>query len=89
MRSSDKYLIIFAFSFFGNIDKLSIVSRKDIPIFQDEFLKLNKAREMELRSLRKSAIELEEHSALLQNHVDNMESVVADLEQEVELTKVF
>ena len=39
---------------------------------------------MELRSLRKSAIELEEHSALLQNHVDNMESVVADLEQEVE-----
>ena len=43
---------------------------------------------MELRSLRKSAIELEEHSALLQNHVNNMESVVADLEQEVELTKV-
>ena len=43
---------------------------------------------MELRSLRKSAIEIEEHSALLQNHVDNMESVVADLEQEVELTKV-
>ena len=43
---------------------------------------------MELRSLRKNAIELEEHSALLQNHVDNMESVVADLEQEVELTKV-
>ena len=42
---------------------------------------------MELRSLRKNAIELEEHSALLQNHVDNMESVVADLEQEVELTK--
>ena len=65
------------------------MSRKDIPIFQDEFLKLNKAREMELRSLRKNAIEIEEHSALLQNHVDNMESVVADLEQEVELTKVF
>ena len=43
---------------------------------------------MELRSLRKNAIELEEHSALLQNHVDNMESVVADLEQEIELTKV-
>ena len=43
---------------------------------------------MELRSLRKNAIELEEHSALLQNHVDNMESVVADLEQDVELTKV-
>ena len=43
---------------------------------------------MELRSLRKNAIEIEEHSALLQNHVDNMESVVADLEQEVELTKV-
>ena len=43
---------------------------------------------MELRSLRKNAIELEEHSALLQNHVDKMESVVADLEQEVELTKV-
>ena len=70
-------------NFFGNIVKLIIVSRKDIPIFQDEFLKLNKAREMELRSLRKNAIELEEHSALLQNHVDNMESVVADLEQEV------
>ena len=64
------------------------MSRKDIPIFQGEFLKLNKAREMELRSLRKSAIEIEEHSALLQNHVDNMESVVAELEQEVELTKV-
>jgi len=58
----------------------------DIPIFRDEFLELNKARETELRSLKKTVSEFEEQNAVLQKHVDNMKSAVSKLERDVALT---
>ena len=59
----------------------------DIPIFREEFLELNKTRESELRSLRKTVSEFEEQNAVLQRHVDNMRSAVAKLDRDVTLTK--
>ncbi|KAK7889647.1 hypothetical protein WMY93_025207 [Mugilogobius chulae] len=41
-----------------------LVSRFDIPIFTEEFLDQNKAREAELRRLRKANIEFEEQNAV-------------------------
>ena len=58
----------------------------DIPIFRDEFLELNKARETELRTLKKTVSEFEEQNAVLQKHVDNMKSAVSKLERDVALT---
>ena len=58
----------------------------DIPIFRDEFLELNKAREAELRTLKKTVSEFEEQNAVLQKHVDNMKSAVTKLERDVALT---
>ena len=58
----------------------------DVPIFRDEFLELNKAREAELRSLKKTVNEFEEQNTVLQKHVDNMKSAVAKLEKDVALT---
>ena len=62
-------------------------SSVDIPIFRDEFLELNKAREAELRSLKKTVTEFEEQNSVLQKHVDNMKSAVTKLERDVTLTK--
>lgn len=62
-------------------------SSLDIPIFREEFLELNKARESELRSLRKTVSEFEEQNAVLQKHVDNMKSAVTKLERDVSITK--
>ena len=59
----------------------------DIPIFRGEFLELNKARESELRSLRKTVSEFEEQNAVLQKHVENMRSAVSKLERDVNSTK--
>jgi len=59
----------------------------DIPIFREDFLELNKAREADLRSLRKTVSEFEEQNAVLQKHVDNMRSAVTKLERDVALTK--
>ena len=70
-----------------NDDSRSSSSSVDIPIFRDEFLELNKAREAELRSLRKTVTEFEEQNAVLQKHVDNMKTAVTKLECDVTATK--
>ncbi|KAK3797934.1 hypothetical protein RRG08_014012 [Elysia crispata] len=48
----------------------------DIPIFTEEFLDHNKARDAELRQLRKQTTELEEQNAILSKHTDNMRQAV-------------
>lgn len=55
----------------------------DIPIFREEFLEHNKAREAELKSLRRRATEFEEQNAVLQKHVENLRTAIVRLEQEV------
>lgn len=54
----------------------------DIPIFTEEFLDHNKARETELRQLRKSNTEFEEQNAILSKHIDNMKAAISKLEVE-------
>ncbi|KAM9312857.1 high mobility group protein 20A [Gastrophryne carolinensis] len=56
----------------------------DIPIFTEEFLNHSKARETELRQLRKSNMEYEERNAALQKHVESMRSAVQRLESELQ-----
>lgn len=58
-------------------------SRFDIPIFTEEFLDQNKAREAELRRLRKANIEFEEQNAVLQRHIKDMYSAKERLEAEL------
>ena len=53
---------------------VSSSSTVDIPIFRDEFLELNKARETELRTLKKTVNEFEEQTAVLQKHVNTIKS---------------
>ncbi|KAF6723781.1 SWI/SNF-related matrix-associated actin-dependent regulator of chromatin subfamily E member 1-related [Oryzias melastigma] len=60
-----------------------IPSRFDIPIFTEEFLDQNKAREAELRRLRKANIEFEEQNAVLQRHIKDMNSAKERLEAEL------
>lgn len=55
----------------------------DIPIFTEEFLDQNKAREAELRRLRKANVEFEEQNAVLQKHIANMYSAKERLEAEL------
>ncbi|KAI5100173.1 high mobility group protein 20A isoform X3 [Silurus meridionalis] len=55
----------------------------DIPIFTEEFLNHSKAREAELRQLRKTNMEYEERNAALQKHVESMRSAVDRLEGDV------
>ncbi|XP_042334131.1 SWI/SNF-related matrix-associated actin-dependent regulator of chromatin subfamily E member 1-related [Sceloporus undulatus] len=57
----------------------------DIPIFSEEFLDQNKAREAELRRLRKVNTEFEEQNAILQKHTESMSSAKERLEQELAL----
>lgn len=54
----------------------------DIPVFTEEFLDHNKARESELRQLRKQTTELEEQNAILSKHIDNMKQAIERLEVE-------
>ncbi|XP_051979217.1 high mobility group protein 20A-like isoform X5 [Xyrauchen texanus] len=55
----------------------------DIPIFTEEFLNHSKAREAEMRQLRKTNMEYEERNAALQKHVESMRSAVERLEGDV------
>lgn len=57
--------------------------RFDIPIFTEEFLDQNKAREAELRRLRKANVEFEEQNAVLQRHIKDMYSAKERLEAEL------
>merc|ERR1719154_116510 len=54
----------------------------DVPIFTEEFLDHNKARELELRQLRKQTTEFEEQNAVLGKHIDSMKSAISKLEVE-------
>ncbi|XP_025082233.1 high mobility group protein 20A-like isoform X2 [Pomacea canaliculata] len=54
----------------------------DIPIFTEEFLDHNKARDAELRQLRKQTTELEEQNAVLSKHLDNLRGAVDRLQTE-------
>ncbi|TWW75786.1 HMG domain-containing protein HMGX1 [Takifugu flavidus] len=55
----------------------------DIPIFTEEFLNHSKAREAEMRQLRKTHMEYEERNAALQKHVESMRAAVERLEGDV------
>ncbi|XP_060641162.1 SWI/SNF-related matrix-associated actin-dependent regulator of chromatin subfamily E member 1-related [Anolis sagrei] len=55
----------------------------DVPIFTEEFLDQNKAREAELRRLRKANTEFEEQNALLERHTQSMSCAKERLEQEL------
>ncbi|XP_069078300.1 high mobility group protein 20A [Pleurodeles waltl] len=55
----------------------------DIPIFTEEFLNHSKAREAELRQLRKTNMDYEERNAALQKHVESMRTAVEKLEVDV------
>jgi len=52
----------------------------DIPIFTEEFLDHNKARELELKQLRKQTSEFEEQNAVLGKHIESMKSAISKLE---------
>ncbi|KAJ7998264.1 hypothetical protein DPEC_G00220830 [Dallia pectoralis] len=55
----------------------------DIPIFTEEFLNHSKAREVEMRQLRKTNMEYEERNAALQKHVESMRGAVERLDGDV------
>lgn len=57
----------------------------DLPIFTEEFLEFNKAREGELRQLKKQVGEMEEQNAVLGKHVETMKSAIGKLEMETNL----
>ncbi|KAF7237134.1 hypothetical protein EYD10_16143 [Varanus komodoensis] len=59
----------------------------DVPIFTEEFLDQNKAREAELRRLRKVNTEFEEQNSILQKHTESMSCAKERLEQELLLEK--
>uniref|UniRef100_A0A8C4QSP9 High mobility group 20A n=1 Tax=Eptatretus burgeri TaxID=7764 RepID=A0A8C4QSP9_EPTBU len=61
-------------------DRLSVF---DIPIFTEEFLDHNKAREAELRRLRKANVEFEEQNAVLSKHVQSLRAAVERIERDV------
>jgi len=54
----------------------------DIPIFTEEFLDHNRARELELRQLRKQTTEFEEQNAVLGKHIESMKCAISKLEVE-------
>ncbi|XP_058870906.1 SWI/SNF-related matrix-associated actin-dependent regulator of chromatin subfamily E member 1-related-like isoform X2 [Acipenser ruthenus] len=58
-------------------------SKFDVPIFTEEFLDQNKARESELRRLRKANVEFEEQNSVLQKHIEDMHSAKERLEAEL------
>ncbi|XP_035593537.1 SWI/SNF-related matrix-associated actin-dependent regulator of chromatin subfamily E member 1-related-like isoform X2 [Oncorhynchus keta] len=58
-------------------------NRFDVPIFTEEFLDQNKAREAELRRLRKANVEFEEQNAVMQKHISDMYSAKERLEAEL------
>ena len=60
----------------------------DIPIFTEEFLDHNKARELELKQLRKQTSEFEEQNAVLGKHIESMKSAISKLEVRV-ASKIF
>ncbi|XP_071547909.1 high mobility group protein 20A-like isoform X3 [Panulirus ornatus] len=66
----------------NNLESMNPQSALEIPIFTEEFLNHNKAREAELRQLRKSNTDYEEQNAILQKHIESMKNTVERLESE-------
>lgn len=58
------------------------MSAFDIPIFTEEFLAFNKARELEVRQLRKKCVDLEHQNSILNKHMDSIKVATAKLEAE-------
>ncbi|VDL90514.1 unnamed protein product [Schistocephalus solidus] len=69
------------------IDMASSPKTPRIPIFSEEFLAYNRQREMALRNLRKQATQLEEETALLSKHVENLTNASAKLELQIKSTE--
>lgn len=57
-----------------------VINGFDIPIFTDEFLELNRAREAELRQLRRNSSDFELQNASLSRIVESMRTAVDGLE---------
>lgn len=55
---------------------------EDIPIFTEAFLDHNKAKDAELRQLRKSNAEYEEQNTILQRHIENLQNAITRLDDE-------
>ncbi|VDN35081.1 unnamed protein product [Dibothriocephalus latus] len=68
-------------------DTTSSPKTQRIPIFSEEFLAYNRQREMTLRNLRKQATQLEEETALLSKHVENLANASTKLEQQIKSTE--
>ncbi|XP_076009691.1 SWI/SNF-related matrix-associated actin-dependent regulator of chromatin subfamily E member 1-related isoform X2 [Genypterus blacodes] len=79
----DSPSVIISTNAVSSLPKASDMSRFDIPIFTEEFLDQNKAREAELRRLRKANIEFEEQNAVLQRHIKDMYTAKERLEAEL------
>jgi hypothetical protein len=59
-----------------------------IPIFTDDFMDHNKAREQELRHLRKEINEYEQQNSVLTKHIDTMKQSIQKYEKESEHVKL-
>jgi len=59
----------------------------DIPIFSEEFLNFNKARESELRYLRKTVTDQEQEVSVLDKHIENMNNGITKLTTNTEQLK--
>lgn len=60
----------------------------NIPIFTEEFLEHNKKREAELRHLKKMTTDCEENNAMLQKHVEDINTTISQLESEINQKKL-
>ncbi|CDI97051.1 High mobility group protein 20A [Echinococcus multilocularis] len=58
-----------------------------IPIFTHEFLEYNRERETSLRHIRKQVTKLDEETALLSKHIDNLAGAETNLEQQIKLAE--
>ncbi|VVC29067.1 Hypothetical protein CINCED_3A019272 [Cinara cedri] len=59
----------------------------DIPIFSEEFLNFNKARESELRYLRKTVTDQEQEVSILDKHIENLNVGINKLTDNTEIAK--
>jgi len=60
----------------------------NIPILTEDFLEHNRAREHELRTLKKQTTMFEEQNAVLEKHIESMTTAVSRLQAEKEEQKV-
>lgn len=69
------------------VNDFSTSNNFDIPIFTEEFLDHNKARDTELRQLRKSNTDYEQQNAMLTKHIESMKGAIEKLEAEIVVQK--